>query len=586
MATDDAVQVTAQLGDWLCTYVDRSSVYHIFSPEWEAFENDQWREYEGLEARRSTLHLDRLPWQDGLEKHRDSMSQLRDKSHSFLNNNEQLCSFCPLASFGTIYPGEAQSYMEMRQHEQDTESPVSSKGLAAAGGAATSASLYHAACFKTFLREFHPQAWEPYQCLSHLQAIKTLRYHAGSYALAQRLSFATISPSPPPQGGRGFPEVFLNEIQWAHKEGPTDNPRYLWDAEKMLTVDHTWGRWRCKDSPPVNVDSVKWKIPKNSRFDVQELPSKLQRLGTRYIWIDLFCIPQDGSPDADIEIARQASIFRGCQSSIAWLNDVNSWDGVKHGLRWLSLKLQRNNMRHYDSPKASVWQVTDDALTDVSQAADVAAELCQLHSIAHPDQETPSEERTIPKSDVADEPISWFSSLWTLQEAVLCPEITLCSADWTRLTDEWGYDISLQTLMIFLNECRELCLTEGPIEESFMNISRYRYKLTHHRNRQDWLRGMNNVLTIRSPAVVCANANTWEICQGGSVTMASVGCVFSSFNDESHKAPTKKTEATFDMAYEGRFKRTGSDNIIEFLDSVAGTDGLVFAVALFGDCHW
>ena len=33
------------------------------------------------------------------------------------------------------------------------------------------------------------------------------------------------------------------------------------------------------------------------------------------------------------------------------------------------------------------------------------------------------------------EPSTWFSSLWTLQEAMLCPEITFVTRDWVPLND-------------------------------------------------------------------------------------------------------------------------------------------------------
>lgn len=49
--------------------------------------------------------------------------------------------------------------------------------------------------------------------------------------------------------------------------------------------------------------------------------------------------------------------------------------------------------------------------------------------------------------------IAWFTSLWTLQEAFLCPEMELYSRSWSRLTDSWGCAISLTTLMVFADQC-------------------------------------------------------------------------------------------------------------------------------------
>ncbi|KAI5920638.1 hypothetical protein F4810DRAFT_407065 [Camillea tinctor] len=45
------------------------------------------------------------------------------------------------------------------------------------------------------------------------------------------------------------------------------------------------------------------------------------------------------------------------------------------------------------------------------------------------------------------EPSVWFSSLWTLQEALLCPNMMLYSRDWSTLEDGTGKPITLINLM-------------------------------------------------------------------------------------------------------------------------------------------
>ncbi|KID84796.1 hypothetical protein MGU_07946 [Metarhizium guizhouense ARSEF 977] len=48
---------------------------------------------------------------------------------------------------------------------------------------------------------------------------------------------------------------------------------------------------------------------------------------------------QDRSLLSRKEIAKQASVFKGSSGCIAWINNVNSWDGVIKALDWISLKL-------------------------------------------------------------------------------------------------------------------------------------------------------------------------------------------------------------------------------------------------------
>ena len=101
-------------------------------------------------------------------------------------------------------------------------------------------------------------------------------------------------------------------------------PYYLWDRIERRTViahrsesphyiviTHTWGRWRKIPFSDVPVPGVLWPVPENTLFNVISLPSLLARVpfAARYIWFDLFCIPQNMS-DPNFE----ARANRDCQS--------------------------------------------------------------------------------------------------------------------------------------------------------------------------------------------------------------------------------------------------------------------------------
>lgn len=105
------------------------------------------------------------------------------------------------------------------------------------------------------------------------------------------------------------------------------------DDLSYTTISHTWGRWRIPGAS-VTVEKVPWAIPLNTRFDVSALPALFsqQSWSTRYLWFDLFCIPQDGSKLAGIEISRQADIFRNSTKSALWLNDIESWDALSNAV--------------------------------------------------------------------------------------------------------------------------------------------------------------------------------------------------------------------------------------------------------------
>ena len=211
-------------------------------------------------------------------------------------------------------------------------------------------------------------------------------------------------------------------------------PFYLWDVENKRTVEtsslqstilytaisHTWGRWK-KSTPPVRVGGVEnWLIPENEIFDVKNLPQILVDVPTKtpYVWFDLLCIPQDRSARALEEIARQATIFRKAQYAIAWLNTTENWSGLKGAVEWMSLKYMLYTSLEYHAGQLDM----DSEVRFTFDSASTATGLFQ-----------PYEYRAeIHRSDML--PLGWFTSLWTLQEACLRPDLLLCKQDWEILS--------------------------------------------------------------------------------------------------------------------------------------------------------
>ncbi|KAL3475922.1 hypothetical protein BJX99DRAFT_258999 [Aspergillus californicus] len=203
-----------------------------------------------------------------------------------------------------------------------------------------------------------------------------------------------------------------------------DMPYYLWDIQERRTcvtkqlkervpytaISHTWGRWRKVNAPSVAVMGVEeWLIPQNTKFEVTHLPSILASapLETRFVWFDLLCIPQGANSDrlgqiSRDEIARQAKIFRGAEHAVAWLNDVDGWTGLHAALRFLSIKYLA------ETNEPPVW----------SHASDSTVMPTDLELISYD------------KDDVWGKVNGWFSSLWTLQELVLRPDMIFCDSQW------------------------------------------------------------------------------------------------------------------------------------------------------------
>lgn len=228
---------------------------------------------------------------------------------------------------------------------------------------------------------------------------------------------------------------------WLDIEGEMRKPFYLWDrfARKTVQTDslpekevayycisHTWGRWRKKS---IKVDGVDWLVPTNTRFKVLSLPETFRNLDwpVRYIWFDLFCIPQEECPQQAEEIGKQAEIFRQAKSSVIWAHDVLGWGILESAILWLGLNYLQRTMPE-DTESRDRFETFSKTLNEQSSKLVPAGELL------NPWAPTPDEEVTTSAADLEttkhDPGSKWFSSLWTLQEAYLCPSALLADRNW------------------------------------------------------------------------------------------------------------------------------------------------------------
>lgn len=425
------------------------------------------------------------------------------------------------------------------------------------------ASMYHLYCLRLLIMEFHPFRWHPYES-SEVTSLETLRQLVGKLALFQRIGHASLYaqgslalPARSPQ----VPEKVETSYQPRNHLRNTE-PYFLWDVLRKKTVEvsklshlpdyvcisHTWGRWVVTnaDRLPATVrlqDQVPWLVPTNTQYRVEDLPDQFAELGATYIWFDLFCIPQDsGDPNDDlvfaapegldaetvtgarlrtIEIGRQVEIFRGAKRAIGWIHDVGSWDGLCNALDWLGLKYLANTST-FDYPDTSIGPRIGEAaekatlsLPELVIPLKNASEACRMQTSVG------EKSLYIPFQGEAFEPASWFTSLWTLQEAALRPDMTLYSRHWDVLQDRCGASISLSALFQCLHDINGYAYADGPprtkyVDEDgwhdyFWRIRRTDWTQSHPRGvgfLQDfrWLTIMGEMLMAREYSVVAKSS--------------------------------------------------------------------------------
>ena len=284
-------------------------------------------------------------------------------------------------------------------------------------------------------------------------------------------------------------------------------------------MSHTWGRWRMNDVP---IQGVPWLVPRNERFDVESLPEQFKRIQPKvtFIWIDLFCIPQDGSPKAEDEVNRQALIFQNASRCIAWMNDMVEWTRTEKALNWIAISYL------HATTSTGIYD-TELLLGPLYREAQDFSEFF-THEIEVPESEKLLLDRSDPRTLIAvgerklTEPAYWFSSLWTLQEAMLCPSLTFVIRDWAPLKDGLGTAIPLDALfgilhivdLVWCDDKPYKSWTDGPIQP----YSRYRMSQEIEPSKRwpkgakqlsslCWVTKMGHLLESSEPAELLAVAN-------------------------------------------------------------------------------
>lgn len=245
--------------------------------------------------------------------------------------------------------------------------------------------------------------------------------------------------------------VHVDPCPWLPKAGGL--PFFLWDRDSCRTVEvsslisrpqytaisHTWGRWEKVEAGQVkktNIPGVDgWQVPENTIFDVASLPTILSRVpATRFVWLDLVCIPQDGSQRARSEIARQAEIFQNSEHSIIWLNRLESWEGLQSAISWMSLLYLGVDgdpfYRTTSQSKSGTWP--EGNCTGLFEKYDFGPNILRSSMTL----------------------CGWFTSLWTLQELCLRPDMWLCNGDWELLTvGAERKPVAINTLIALTHAC-------------------------------------------------------------------------------------------------------------------------------------
>ena len=252
-------------------------------------------------------------------------------------------------------------------------------------------------------------------------------------------NYVNSSILPCPWLGGAVQELHLPHYLWDIKRAEIVTRETFGDGPDYYAVSHTWGRWQTGKT--CHISNVPWPIPQNSRFEVKDLPTLLRRLSglTTYVWFDLLCIPQDRSILAIQEIGRQASIFKLAAGAVGWMNDIEDWEGVKEALAWLSIRYTKRSLQNRSGDRFMKASLDQHAVDTLGHKATGFYE-----SFKH-----------VPDGIGPDTgPSGYFTSLWTLQESCMKPDMLLCDKQWRLLNVGHGTPVTLASLIFLADTCK------------------------------------------------------------------------------------------------------------------------------------
>lgn len=230
--------------------------------------------------------------------------------------------------------------------------------------------------------------------------------------------------------------------------GTTDKPKY-----SILT--YTWGRWKIRHDdhavPALPVKGVPWKIPsiKESHFTVDSFQAVIDSMAfedVEWAWVDIACIDQEDEIMNAEEVGHQVAIFDKAVKVHVWLCETTQEsltkafcdmnEGQLESITFSTFSTLENQLM----PSYMTWE-------------DVHHNGIRMTALRETVDRISSGLQT-----VLNDP--WFSSLWTLQEAVLRNDAVILSAEglpsvWITSDDGRKYQAYLA---MFVNFCNNIYL--------------------------------------------------------------------------------------------------------------------------------
>lgn len=318
------------------TFNNKLQALWKYSPEYDETWLTMWSEYEKLDAKRKSLDIARLDWQDVVEEWRRKDDETRetestghygqaedkvplfyklhlfhtemgnktpiDRFYGWKSAREGWYTFCETyetsvgfratlspvqkSSFkilhewwnSSYYPSGDVKALETRLDELVTKPSFEGPLRYSFGDRWISHSHYHSHLLELFIREFHPMEWEPYACRNYLTSVMASRQSATQHAIFMRFSHATLAGQRQTEDQQHCLPEYTQPVRdmagWKGNAFFEEPPLDDPSGEKYrLILDAT-------AKPPKYL----WHVPKKQAVRVEELSSCPDYLCVSHTW--------------------------------------------------------------------------------------------------------------------------------------------------------------------------------------------------------------------------------------------------------------------------------------------------------------
>ena len=192
--------------------------------------------------------------------------------------------------------------------------------------------------------------------------------------------------------------------------------RHRLEWRQWEALSHCWGDQSSRQD--IMLNDLRFSVSRNIYEALRYLRHEDK---LRFVWIDTVCINQDDVREREEQVIYMEHIYRAATQVIIWLGSPSKADKVFYRARALARGLARPSEANY--VRWQIEQSTKQRQKELRKEDPVGKPDQDLSKAKEPNSYQISHRMSIARDLVSNH--SWFSRLWTIQEAILANQLAV-----------------------------------------------------------------------------------------------------------------------------------------------------------------